>query len=56
MLYRREMRTPSFRKLTASLAGVVLVLAGCGAEEKPPPSAAGPCAIVENGTPAAKTT
>src|SRR3954454_18220880 len=55
MIYRRVMRTPSFRKLTAPLAGVMLVLAGCGAEESPPPSAAGPCAIVENGTPAAGT-
>lgn len=43
------------RKLTAPLAGVVLVLAGCGAEENAPPAAAGPCAIVDNGTPAAKT-
>jgi gamma-glutamyltranspeptidase / glutathione hydrolase len=55
MIYRRVMRTPSFRKLTAPLAGVMLVLAGCGAEESPPPSAAGPCAIVENGRPAAGT-
>ena len=55
MIYRRVMRTPSFRKLTAPLAGVMLVLAGCGAEESPPPSAAGPCAIVENGAPAAGT-
>ncbi len=43
------------QKLTALLAGVVLVLAGCGAEENPPPAAAGPCAVVENGTPAPKT-
>jgi len=49
------MRTPSFRKLAAPLAGVVLVLAGCGAQDSPPPSAAGPCAIVENGTPAPGT-
>src|SRR6478752_2425176 len=49
------MRTPSFRELTAPLAGVMLVLAGCGAQDSPPPSAAGPCAIVENGTPAAGT-
>ena len=55
MIYRRVMRTPSFRKLAAPLAGVVLVLAGCGAQDSPPPSAAGPCAIVENGTPAAGT-
>ena len=55
MIYRRVMRTPSFRKLAAPLAGVVLVLAGCGAQDSPPPSAAGPCAIVENGTPAPGT-
>ncbi len=55
MNYRRVMRIPSFRKVTAPLAGVVLVLAGCGAEENAPPAAAGPCAIVENGTPAPKT-
>ena len=31
------------------------MLAGCGAEENAPPAAAGPCAIVANGTPAPKT-
>jgi gamma-glutamyltranspeptidase/glutathione hydrolase len=41
--------------MTPLLAGVVLVLAGCGAQETPPPSVAGPCAIVENGTAAPKT-
>ena len=55
MIYRRVMRTPSFRKLTAPLAGVMLVLAGCGAQDSPPPSAAGPCAILQNGTPAPGT-
>jgi gamma-glutamyltranspeptidase/glutathione hydrolase len=50
------MRTPSLRKLTAPLVGVVLVLAGCGGQENAPPAAAGPCAVVENGTPAPKTT
>ena len=55
MIYRRVMRTPSCLELTAPLAGVVRVLAGCGAQDSPPPSAAGPCAIVENGTPAAGT-
>ena len=55
MIYRRVMRTLSLKKLTAALAGVVLVLAGCGAEDNAPPAAAGPCAIVENGTPAPKT-
>ncbi len=49
------MRIPSLRKVAAPLAGIVLVLAGCGAEENAPPAAAGPCAIVENGTPAPKT-
>lgn len=55
MIYRRVMRTPSLQKLTAPLAGVVLVLAGCGAEENAPPAATGPCAIVENGTTAPET-
>jgi gamma-glutamyltranspeptidase / glutathione hydrolase len=55
MLYRRDVRTPSLQKLAAPLAGVVLVLAGCGAEDNGPPQAAGPCAIVENGTPTPKT-
>ena len=55
MIYRRVMRTPSFSKLTAPLVGVVLVLAGCGGQENAPPAAAGPCAVVENGTPAPKT-
>jgi gamma-glutamyltranspeptidase/glutathione hydrolase len=55
MNYRRSMRTPSLTKVVAPLAGVVLVLAGCGAEESPPPAAAGPCEIVANGTPAPKT-
>ena len=55
MIYRRVMRIPSLRKVAAPLAGIVLVLAGCGAEENAPPAAAGPCAIVENGTPAPKT-
>ncbi len=61
MIYRRLMRTLSWRKLTAPLATVVLVLAGCGAQVKQdkqdnaPPAAAGPCAVVENGTPSPKT-
>jgi gamma-glutamyltranspeptidase/glutathione hydrolase len=55
MNYRRSMRTPSLTKVVAPLAGVVLVLAGCGAEESAPPAAAGPCEIVANGTPAPKT-
>src|SRR4029077_19099631 len=38
------------------LAGVVLVLAGCAAEESAPPTVAGPCSIIANGTPAPKTT
>lgn len=46
---------PSLRTLTAPLAGVVLVLGGCGGQENAAPAAAGPCAIVENGTPAPKT-
>ena len=55
MNYRRVMRIPSFRTVTVPLAGVVLVLAGCAAEKSAPPAAAGPCAIVANGTPAPKT-
>lgn len=55
MIYRRVMRTPSLQKLTAPLAGVVLVLAGCGAEENAPPAATSRCAIVENGTTAPET-
>ena len=49
------MRISSLRKVTAPLAGVVLVLAGCGAEENAPPTVAGPCSIVANGAPAPKT-
>ena len=56
MNYRRVMRIPSLGKVAAPLAGVVLVLAGCGAEENAPPTAAGPCSIVANGTPVLKTT
>lgn len=55
MIYRRVMRTPLSRKLTAPLAGVILLLAGCGGQDNAAPSAAGPCAVVENGTPAPKT-
>jgi gamma-glutamyltranspeptidase/glutathione hydrolase len=50
------MRIPSLRKSVAPLAGVVLILAGCGAEENAPPTtAAGPCSIIPNGTPAPKS-
>jgi gamma-glutamyltranspeptidase / glutathione hydrolase len=55
MNYRRVMRIPSLRKVAAPLTGVVLVLAGCAAEESAPPTVAGPCEIVANGTPAPKT-
>jgi gamma-glutamyltranspeptidase/glutathione hydrolase len=59
MIYRRVMGMPSLRKLAAPLAGAALVLAGCSAEENgqqdAPPAPAQPCAIVENGTPAPKT-
>lgn len=56
MNYRRLMRTSSLRKVAAPLAGVALVLAGCAAEESPPSqSEAAPCAIIDNGTPAPKT-
>src|SRR4029450_5155049 len=57
--YRRGVRTPSLRKAAAPLAGVVVVLAGCAAEESAPPTettVAGPCSIIANGTPAPNTT
>ncbi len=43
--------------MTAALAGLALVLAGCGADtaQRPPTAAPGPCEIVSNGTPAPKT-
>jgi gamma-glutamyltranspeptidase/glutathione hydrolase len=50
MNYRREMR------MLAPLAGVILVLAGCAAEENTPPATeAGPCSTIANGTPAPKS-
>lgn len=56
MNYRRVMRIPPLTKATALLAGVVLVLAGCGTEESPPSTTvAGPCSVIPNGTPAPKT-
>jgi gamma-glutamyltranspeptidase / glutathione hydrolase len=56
MNYRRVMRIPPLRKATALLAGVVLVLAGCGTEESPPSTTvAGPCSVIPNGTPTQKT-
>ena len=33
----------------------MLVLAGCAAEQNAPPTAAGPCSIIANGTPSPKT-
>jgi len=55
MNYRRVMRISPVTKATALLAGVVLVLAGCGADESPSSTATGPCSVVPNGTPAPKT-
>ena len=55
MNYRRMVRIFPSAKKAALLASIVLVLAGCGAEENAPPAAAGPCEIVTNGTPAPKT-
>jgi gamma-glutamyltranspeptidase/glutathione hydrolase len=50
MNYRRVMR------ILAPLAAVILVLAGCAAEQNAPPTTvAGPCSVVQNGTPAPKT-
>ena len=56
MDYRRGVRTRPSAQLTALLAGVVLLAAGCGGadEGEPTPAAAGPCQIVENGTPETK--
>lgn len=55
MNYRRVMRISSLIKVAAPLTGVVVILAGCGAEQSTEPSAAGPCAVVANGTPTPKT-
>ncbi|MBY0288343.1 MAG: gamma-glutamyltransferase family protein [Mycobacteriaceae bacterium] len=55
MNYRRVMRFSALTKVMAPLTGVVVVLAGCAADENTEPDAAGPCAIVANGTPAPKT-
>ena len=56
MDYRRGVRTRPSAQLTALLASVVLVAAGCGgADEGEPAPTAGPCQIVENGTPETKT-
>ena len=52
--YRRVMRISALIRAAAPLAGVVLVLGGCAAEDNTPPAAAGPCSIIENGTPAPK--
>ncbi|WP_253946882.1 gamma-glutamyltransferase family protein [Mycolicibacterium rhodesiae] len=49
------MRFSSLTKVMAPLTGIAVVLAGCAAEENPEPGAAGPCAIVANGTPTPKT-
>jgi gamma-glutamyltranspeptidase/glutathione hydrolase len=55
MNYRRVMRIRSLRKAVAPLAAVVLVLAGCAAEENAPPTTvAGPCSIIPSGTPVLK--
>ncbi|SEH81698.1 gamma-glutamyltransferase 1 Threonine peptidase. MEROPS family T03 [Mycolicibacterium rutilum] len=51
------MRPSSPTTLLASLAAIMMVLAGCAAEDSEDtedPQAAGPCAIVENGTPTRK--
>ncbi len=49
------MRISTLIRAVAPLAGVVLVLGGCAAEDSAPPAAAGPCSIIESGTPAPKT-
>lgn len=50
------MRISSVTRVMAPLTGLVLVLAGCSADERTEPEASGPCAIVDNGTPVIKTT
>jgi gamma-glutamyltranspeptidase/glutathione hydrolase len=55
MNYRLVMQITQPARVTAMLASVVLVVAGCGADERAPTTAAGPCEIVANGTPAPKT-
>ncbi|MGV0603758.1 gamma-glutamyltransferase family protein [Mycolicibacterium sp. XJ1904] len=51
------MRISSLTKVMAPLTGLVLVLAGCSTDDGNTESeSAGPCAIVENGTPVVKTT
>lgn len=50
------MRISSVTRVMAPLTGLVLVLAGCSADERTEPEASGPCAIVDNGTPVVKTT
>lgn len=47
------MRTVTSARVLVLLLAAVLVCAGCGAPQSPPPPA-GPCAIVTNGTPQAK--
>src|ERR1700712_2778554 len=49
------MQTSSLVKAVAMLTGVVVTLGGCAAKDDAPPEASGPCAIVQNGTPAPKT-
>jgi gamma-glutamyltranspeptidase/glutathione hydrolase len=49
------METTSLVKAVAMLTGVVLTLGGCAANDDKQPLAAGPCSIVENGTPTPKT-
>lgn len=51
------MRISSLTKVMAPLTGLMLVLAGCSTDDGSTESeSAGPCAIVENGTPVVKTT
>ncbi|GAT09578.1 gamma-glutamyltransferase family protein [Mycolicibacterium novocastrense] len=50
------MRISSLTKVMAPLTGLVLVFAGCSTDDGAEPEAAGPCAIVANGTPVVKTT
>ncbi|PRC46259.1 gamma-glutamyltransferase, partial [Mycobacterium sp. ITM-2017-0098] len=43
------------RRITVALLGLTLVVAGCSAEQETPAAPSGPCDIVANGTPVAKS-
>ena len=49
------MQKPTLTKLGCVLTGVIVAISGCAAEDTAPPVAAGPCAIMQNGTADPKT-